>query len=117
MTDLVMIRGDDVTFDLPLSSDVSDARGAAFTVKRSTGDLDIDAMIRKDLGDGVVLDESAAHIRIDAGDTRDLRAPVAFVWDLEVIRADGLTQTMAAGILLITPDVTRESGLAIGSGS
>jgi hypothetical protein len=116
MTELAMTRGDDVTFALPMLEDVSEARGIAFTVKRSTRDEDIEALIRKDLGAGVAVDGSDVNVTIASGDTRDLAAPVVFVWDLQVTDASGLTHTPAGGTLRIVDDVTREAGI-VGSGS
>lgn len=116
MSDLVMTRGDDVTFDVDLA-DVGDALAATFSAKRATRDADVDALIRKDLEDGVTVDETGAHVTVAADDTRDLVAPMVLVWDIEVVDAGGLTTTVAGGYLRIEADVTRTSSYVPGSGS
>jgi hypothetical protein len=115
--DLEMTRGDDATFDLVDIGDLSDALAATFTAKRAFRDADIDAVLRKDLEGGVAVDEDGASITIGADDTADLAAPLTLVWDLEVVDADGLTHTVASGYLRIVADVTRASGIVVGSGS
>jgi hypothetical protein len=122
VSNLTIIRGDDATFDVDITADgaelpIEDALAVTFTAKRSAVDDDVDALIRKDLDYGITIDGNAAHVAIEAADTRDLAAPMALLWDLEVVDADGLTHTVAVGYLRIEADVTRESGFVAGSGS
>jgi hypothetical protein len=115
--DLAMTRGDDVTFDVAATTDATDALAVTFSAKRAYRDADLDALIRKDLEGGVLADEDGIHVTVAADDTRDLAAPIVLVWDVEVVDADGLTQTVDGGYLRVGADVTRDSGFVPGSGS
>lgn len=122
MSDLTITRGDDVAFDVDITAggaDISteDVLAVTFTAKRASRDLDVDALIRKDLDAGITVSDNDVHLEIDADDTRHLAAPMTLVWDLEVIDVDGKTHTVAGGYLRIEADVTRDSGFVPGSGS
>jgi hypothetical protein len=113
MTYLSMTRGDTQTFTLTLvdgSGDPLDLTDVAltFTAKRRYSDSDDDAVIRKTVDDGIVVDEDPttglATVTIDPPDTSSLTAR-SLVWDIQV--DDGDVRTPLSGRLAIQPDVTR----------
>lgn len=107
-------RGDAGTIDvaiadIPDTIDLDEAQAITFTAKRSYSDADEDAIIHRDLADGVSVDEDGIHVELEAGDTTDLGAPMVLLWDVEVVEFDGKPRTVASGTLTVTPDVTRDS--------
>lgn len=106
---LTAIRGDDVVLEIPVSADQAAAAALTFTAKRQLIDADADAVITKDLDDGVaVASATSIEVTLAAADTDDLEAPAVFLFDLEAIDAEGKRATIAIGHLRLTADVTRD---------
>lgn len=109
-----LTRGDDAVRDVTVTDagspvDLSVAQSIRFTAKYAYEDEDDVAPIQKGIGEGIAVDEQSTnvvHITFAAADTRDLRAPIVLVADLEIIDAEGLTKTVWEGYLRILPDVT-----------
>ena len=112
-------RGDDAIRDVTVTLagepvSLTSAQQVTFTAKRQHIDPDADAVIRKDLDDGVEIDgttTNVAHITFVPEDTVDLECPAVFVWDVEIIDSDGLTKTVADGWIRLIPDVTLSASL------
>lgn len=114
MSLLELTRGDDATRTVTVTLggeavSLETAQQVTFTAKRQVLDPDSDAVLRKDLDDGVEVAENVATITFVPEDTDELEAPALFPFDVEVIDADGLRATVAWGYVRLTPDVTREA--------
>lgn len=117
MSLLTMTRGDTATFTITLTDgdgdalDLDDVTNLRFTVKRSVFDSDDDAIIAKELGDGIAVldpDDGTARITIDPDDTEDLEVSgPSLRWDLQVEGQAGDVRTPLRGRLVIIPDTTR----------
>lgn len=116
MTVLSITRGDHQSFLISLT----DGDGAAldlvavdeirFTAKRDHSHTDLEAVIRKTIGDGIeIVDEDlgTARITLEPEDTTTIDAPYSYFWDVQIERADGDVRTPLSGVLRIKPDVTR----------
>jgi hypothetical protein len=81
-----------------------------FTAKRWLSQPDADAVITKDLTDGLAVTDAPAglaEVSIDPEDTSDLTpSRVLLHWDLQGRDADGTVVTLAQGKLRILADVT-----------
>jgi hypothetical protein len=116
MTALSMYRGDDREFTLTLTEDGApmDLTGATlrFTAKHSAGDADVDAVVAKETGAGIVIDADPetgiAVVTVDAADTTSLGGFTRLVYDVEVTRG-GSTRTVLAGRLDVLVDVSGTS--------
>ena len=109
-------RGDDamlpVVVTRPAGGAVVDLTGAAlrFTAKRKRKALDVDAIIVKTLGDGIVVTDAAngeAVIVIEPEDTDDFTRQLTLQCDLQMVESDGTITTVADGTLTVTLDVSR----------
>lgn len=82
-----------------------------FTLKRSVGDTDVNAITQKTIGSGIVVTNAAAgqcRVTLSPADTAGLTdtRKVILQWDLQLTDGAEVT-TVAAGQLTLTPDVTR----------
>jgi hypothetical protein len=128
-TDFTIRRGDDEIFDVDvrkengdplddedesgLTGGLHDFEGLWFTAKHNIKDADDDAVFQKTLGGGIVIDDedsSKAVITVMAADTADLPDyQTRLRWDLQSKDGEGLVKTLASGVLIVEPDVTRGS--------
>lgn len=118
MTRLSMTRGDTKSFTITLTDDDGlplDVTGMSliFTVKRSRFDADADAVISKEVDDGIVVDDPTtgeAVLTIEPGDTSGLAARThRLFYDVQVVDGAGVVITPLSDILEIQPDVTQEA--------
>lgn len=113
-----MTRGDTKSFTITLTDDDGlplDVTGMSliFTVKRSRFDADADAVISKEVDDGIVVDDPTtgeAVLTIEPGDTSGLAARThRLFYDVQVVDGAGVVITPLSDILEIQPDVTQEA--------
>lgn len=112
--DISRYRGDSHPIAFDLGRDITGA-ALAFTVKRRAKDPQSAAVIAKtsaDPADIELVDAAAGqfHIHLAAADTADLipcGRPTLFVYDVQMT-LDGAVETVAAGDLLLLPDVTTD---------
>lgn len=113
MSDLRIISGDDET----LSVTITEPNGTAtnltgllamkFMIKAKPTDLDINALVSKDLGTGVTVSAPAtaglATIAIDAANTAALAG--AYHWEIQLTNSAGKKRTVADGRIRIQRDL------------
>ena len=113
---IVVTRGDDyseaMTFAQDDGSGAYDLTGCAlfFTVKERASDLDVDALIRHESGDGnlTITDAAAGEATHLIGHAEtDVLLTGVFRYDYQVVAADGTVATLERGKLVIRADVTR----------
>lgn len=111
-------RGDDYEFDVPIIDQVTglpvDVTGTEFwfTAKRSLYDLDVDAVISKDMTTGIAVIDGPggrARVFIDAADTTPLYKKTVLRYDVQWRDHDGRIHTVDSGDLLVELDVTRRT--------
>lgn len=111
MNHLAMIRGDAKflrvaildTDGYPVELEELDA--IAFTARRS---YDGEAVIAKDLDDGITLAQDEAgsiDVAIAADDTSGFTAPARLLWDVQATLGE-IVQTVARGYLWVHRDIT-----------
>lgn len=110
---LQMYRGDAAGWRFPVVLDgaAQDITGASarFTAKHRSTDADGAAVFVKTVGSGITLTDAAAGVltvELSAADTDSLDVPVTLLWDLQ-ITSGGAPKTIAAGTLLVQPDISR----------
>lgn len=100
---LVLVTRDNAAVDLT-GADVW------FTAKRSLRDADVDAVVQKTIGNGIVVTDALAGealVTIDPSDTNGFTRETRLFCDVQVIEPSGRITTVADGTLTITLDVTR----------
>lgn len=104
---LTVMRGDTQEFQLTLTG-LPDEGLEGADIWFTAGSL-----VSKRLGEGIVVDDEAegvATITLAAGDTAG--APghrTTYPYDVQVLLPDGTVKTPVRGLLIVVPDVTRET--------
>lgn len=112
MNKLYIIRGDSTTIETTFTNDdgsVIDLTGATvyFTVKKKQGDVDDDALIKKDVTTHVDAANGVTAIELTASDT-DIEVG-EHVWDLQIKYVNGNVQSTSAGIVEVSQDITQRT--------
>ncbi len=110
-------RGDTIVIPVQVFTDTGAVMNTAqitnafFTVKKKRGDLDSVALIAKSLGSGItVVDASLGKLQVTINpiDTSMLSGYLrGLPWDVQVVTVSGAVYTVADGLMVIEPDVTR----------
>ena len=108
MPDLEMYRGNDRVFSLditrggyPINLTLATLR---FLARKSVTDPDVDAVITKVTGAGIVTTDASngmVDLEIASADTIGLYAPTALVFDIELTEGNGDISTPVQGVLLV----------------
>lgn len=114
MTDLSMIRGDSAVFDLAFTDDVGtaldlDGMDIAFVAKRYWTSPDAEAVIVKQVGDGIEVDADPstglATLTLEPADTSGLDDRVRRLrFDVELTDGPDV-HTPIQGVLVVSPDI------------
>lgn len=112
---IILTRGDDYSQTLTLTADDGGPYDLTactlwFTMKARISDADDDAVVQHQSGDGnlTITDAAggeASHV-IPASETDGLALDL-YVYDYQIIAADGTVATVERGKLLVRADVTR----------
>lgn len=117
MAKLFMYRGDAAQFNIecknPDGSPLDPSPGTLFfTAKSSHRQSDDDAAFSKITGSGISITDApngVATVTLAPSDTDLLYAPSVLLWDLQYVTAGGAPITLAAGTLMVRPDITRST--------
>lgn len=113
-----IVRGDSYELDIPViereTGDPLDITGTSFwfTAKRSLFDDDADAVIAKDMTDGIAIIDGPggrARVFIEPADTDSLTKRTVLRYDVQWKDADDAVYTIDAGDLVVELDVTRRT--------
>lgn len=118
-TVVTMVRGDtkEISFQVftrfGTPMDMAQAGSITFTVKTRRSDDDEDALIRKELSDGVAITNSLngeVLVTIEPEDTSGFQGKKSGLqWDLQMVTLGGAVFTLADGLLRVNEDVTRDN--------
>jgi hypothetical protein len=97
------LRGDLVTFALPVPDTVDETADITFMVKRHLMDLDADAVIAKS---GLSVAEGVVAVALTPEDTDAFADADRLYWDLQFDDGIGGVQTPLRGKLVIAADVS-----------
>lgn len=109
MNDLTIYRGDDKDFTIHFKDAVDadvDITGwkVYFTVKKNESDVDVDAVITKDITSHTDPTGGDTKISLVGADTEDLAGN--YYYDIQVKKTGGTVFTIVKGTFIVTKDIT-----------
>ena len=110
MTDLTIVKGDDVLLEVTLVDSDGDPINLTdatvfFTAKRSFDDSDDDAVIKKDVNNHTDAENGVTTIHIT--NTESDVDPMYYYYDIQVVDSADSVQTPEKGRLIVKKEVTR----------